>query len=139
MKLSQLITFNALLFIGLGIAFAYAAPMMMGMFNIPGLLTGDATDYWQVTAFMRMFGAALFGFGFLLFAVRGVVEQITPEARRGVIFAMLLAHLIGAITAVTQQVSVWSGPAGWVTFGLFLLLTFAYAYFLVRHSNSGNI
>jgi hypothetical protein len=32
--------------------------------------------------------------------------------------------------SVTQQSSVWGTPAGWITSGLFILLSIGYGYFL---------
>lgn len=130
MKLAQLITLNSLVFIGLGIAFAYAAPIMLAFFQVPQTLSGDVLDYWQVAAFARLFGAALFGFGFLLFSLRNAVDEFNPHSRRGVIFAMLLAHLAAAIVAVTQQFALWLNSAGWIATGIFGIFTLAYGYFL---------
>jgi hypothetical protein len=141
MKLAHLITLNAVLFIAFGIAFALYGPLMMAFFGVPEIEENSTMLYWNVASFARLFGAALFGFGFLLWAVRGVAESLStpPESRRGIIFALLLGNLMGAIVAVTQQSSVWLSPAGWVATAIFTLLTLGYGYFLVAGSRQGAI
>lgn len=134
MKLSHLLTFNAILFIGMGIAFALYGPLMIAMFGILNI-EGDSLMYWYAASFARMFGAALFGFGFLFWAVRrSSIDMGEGGERRGILFAIVLAYLLGSIVAITQQVSIWGTLAGWVTVGLFLALLAGYSYFLVRQS-----
>jgi hypothetical protein len=127
------LTLNAILFIAFGIAFALYGPLMLAFFGVPEIEENSVMLYWNVASFARMFGAALFGFGFLIWAVRSLVaSQIaSPEALRGVVFALLLGNLMGAVVAITQQSSVWLSTAGWVTTGIFSLLALGYGYFLV--------
>lgn len=134
MKLTQLLTAHAILAIAAGIAFTIYGPLMMAFFGVPEIPSDDALLYWNVAAFARLFGAALFGSGMLLWAVRGpeVQAALAPEARRGLVFALLLANLVAAVTAIALQSQVWQGAAGWVTFGAFALLTLGYGYFLVK-------
>jgi hypothetical protein len=129
-RLAWLLNLHALLSIGLGIAFALYAPLMMAFFAVPELLDADAQAYWSLASFARMFGAALFGFGLLIFSVRAALPQLATETRRGVLFALLLASLMGAIVSITQQSAVWGTPAGWIATGSFVLLSAAYGYFL---------
>jgi hypothetical protein len=128
-KLNALISFNALLFIAAGIAFAVYGPMMMAFFDVPELKI-DHFTYWHLTAFGRMFGAMLFGFGFLLWAVRKAAGELPAEPRRGVVFALLLGNLLAFIVAITQQSSVWLNPAGAILSIVFAVLTLGYGYFL---------
>jgi len=130
-KLTHLITANAFIFLAGGIAFALYGPLMIAMFVV--LETGgDAAIYWFVTSFARLFGAALFGFGFLLWAIRWLPDRaaLTAQERRGVILALLLGNLLALVVALTQQASIWGTLAGWLAVGIFLLLAGAYAYFL---------
>ena len=137
MKLTTLISVHAVISLASGIAFGLYAPLMLAFFAIPQALDNDVLIYWQVTAFARMFGAALFGFGLLLWALRGLLDQLSPKGRRGFIFALLLANLMAFIVALTQQFAVWQSIAGWVQTGLFALLVLAYGYFLVQESRTG--
>lgn len=136
MKLTQLITINAILAIAFGIAFGIYGPIMMAFFNVPEAPGGTVGLYWLVVSFARMFGAALFGFGFLLWAIRGVVAQASTslESKRGIIFSLLLANAMGAFVALVQQMAFWSSGAGWVTVGIYVLLLIGYVYFLVKQN-----
>jgi hypothetical protein len=136
MKLIQLITINAILAIAFGIAFGVYGPIMMAFFNVPEIPGGTVDLYWLVVSFARMYGAALFGFGFLLWAVRGIVAQPTtsPDSRRGIIFSLLLANGMGGFVALVQQSAFWLSGAGWATVGIYLLLLAGYIYFLVKQN-----
>lgn len=130
MKLSSLIAFNGILFIAFGIAFALYGPLMMAFFNVPELSI-DSTTYWHLAAFARMFGAALFGYGFLLWALRGAVDELAAAKRRSIGMALLLGNLLAAMVSITQQSSIWYNAAGWVTTGIFAGLTLAYGAMLI--------
>jgi hypothetical protein len=132
MKLSSLMTFNGILFIALGIAFAVYGPSMMGLFKVPELNI-DSITYWHLTAFGRMFGAALFGYGFLLWAVSRGVNELSAAHQRSIVMALLLGNLLAAIVSITQQSSIWYNAAGWVVFGIFAALTLAYGAILVTN------
>lgn len=131
MKLNNLLLANALLFLALGIAFALYGPLVMAFFSFPELLENNVMAYWITASFVRLFGAALFGLGLLLWAVQGAIKEASPAAQRSVLAAMLLANGMAAFVALTQQVSIWQSTAGWVTCGLFLLLVGVYLYALV--------
>jgi len=136
MKLNILIAVHAILLIAFGIAFALYGPLMMAFFAVPEVLEIDAQIYWQIAAFVRMFGAALFGFGFVLWALRSSVDDIEPNSRRGLVFALLLANLMAFIVSITQQSAAWGSLAGLATTGVFGLLMLAYGYFLVKESRA---
>jgi len=130
-KINVLLTLNAILFIGVGIAFALYGPLMITFFGILEV-AGDSPMYWYAASFARFFGAAVFGFGFLLFALRGsAVEQ---GKGRGIVTALVISYLLAFIVAITQQVSIWGSVAGWITVALFLLLLVGYSSFLLVRS-----
>jgi hypothetical protein len=135
MKLKSLITVNAVLLIASGIAFTLYGPLVLAFFSVPGLEETNQIGYWQIAAFARLFGATQFGFGLLLFALRGVLSQITVEAQRGIVSALFLANIIGLFTAVTQQVSIWYGYAGWLMAAVFAVFTLLYGYFFFLKRN----
>jgi hypothetical protein len=131
MKLKSFMVFNGILFAAAGVAFALYGPLMMAFFNVPELNIDTAT-YWHLAAFVRMFGAALFGWGMLLWGFGRAVDDLPSATRRGGVFAMLLSGLMASIISLTQQSSIWYTPAGWVMSGVFILLTLVYGYFLVK-------
>lgn len=133
MRLPPLLNLNAILALAAGIAFGLYAPLMM---NLYGILEagGDSLSYWHAVSFARLFGAGLFGFGFLTLALRRLLLRAPLDRGAGssVASAMLLAHLIGFMISITQQVSIWGTLTGWVTTGYFLLLMLAYAIALIK-------
>lgn len=130
MKLTAFLSFHAIVLLAAGIAFALYGPLMLAFFAVPDTVT-DADTYWHVAAFARMFGAGLFGLGILIWSLRKVVGALPPAAHRGVLAALLLANLMSAFVAITQQSAIWLSPAGWIATGLFTLLTLGCAYFLI--------
>lgn len=138
MKLINLLTLHALLLLGFGIACALYGPLIAAFFGVPDLPSEEIGLYWAIVSFIRLFGAALFGFGLLLWAARAVFAApgTRPETRRGLLFALLIANLFAALVALIQQWSVWNAPAGWVAVILFALLFGAYAFFLFARPDS---
>ena len=129
--LPAFLALHAIVLLAAGIAFALYGPLMLAFFAIPDAVD-NAQTYWQVAAFARMFGAALFGLGILLWSLRNAVETLSPPARRGVLAALALANLMGAFVAITQQSAVWLSPAGWVITGIFVLFMLGCGYFLLK-------
>lgn len=130
MKLSQLLSINAILFIALGIAFALYGPLMIAMFGILQS-EGSPVMYWYATSFARLLGAALFGFGFVLWALR----HQTGLSQQGIKVALVLSYALGFGVAITQQVSIWGTLSGWITSAVFLVLLVAYAYLLIKKTD----
>jgi hypothetical protein len=131
MKLPAFLNLYAIILLGAGIAFAIYGPLMLAFFTIPDQLA-SAQDYWYVASFARMFGAALFGMGLLVWSLRSVVDGLPPQIRRGVLAALLLANLMAAFVAITQQSSIWLTPAGWVITIVFTLFLLGCGYFLIK-------
>lgn len=130
MKQSSLLLVNATLFIAAGIAFALYGPLMINFFGILELDDATSITYWYVASFARLYGAALFGFGFLIWAARGLLDnpQISVEARKRTLLALLMAHAISLFVVFIQQVTIWINPAGWIAVAIHLLLLGAYGY-----------
>jgi len=93
----------------------------------------DTITYWNVAAFARMYGAAIFGFGLLLWAIRGIVENIPNSKRRGILFSLLLANLLSIFVVVTQNFSIWQNPVGWILTLILFLQLMGYSYFLWKN------
>ena len=68
MKLKKLMTINAFVFIGAGIAFALYSPLMIDLYGILEFEGDIGWLYWYAASFGRMFGVMLFGTGFSLMA-----------------------------------------------------------------------
>ena len=135
MKLSNLVLFNAILFVILGIAFALYSPIMINIYGILEFTEADGGIYWFTASFSRLAGAILFGYGFLLWALYDLLKDDSQrhEKIRKVIVALLLSNVLGLFVAVTQQWQVWINIAGWFTIGVFALFTIGYAFFLLSN------
>jgi len=135
MKLSSLLRVNAILYVIAGIAFGLYSPLMLAFFDIMDN-EGSAIIYWYAVSFARMFGAALFGFGFIIWAAGGSIISplVSEEVKRKTGLAMILGNLILLIVALTQQVSIWGTSAGWIMSGIFLALLAGYARILFMKS-----
>ena len=101
------IKINALCLLAAGIAFGLYGPLMMAFFAVPERLDLSPDAYWQIAAFARMYGAALFGFGLLLWSLRTAFVELSPGGQRGVLAALILSNLMGAFISITQQSSIW--------------------------------
>lgn len=139
MKQNTLLLVNAIIFIAAGIAFALYGPLMINFFGILELADATSTTYWYVASFARLYGAILFGFGFLIWAVRGLLEnpQISADARQRTLLALLLAHLISMFVAFIQQVTIWINPAGWIAVAAHLVFLVLFAYLMIAGSRKG--
>lgn len=134
MKLSAFITLHALLAIAAGITFALYSPLALNFFGIIESV-GGADLYWFTVSFARLFGAALFGLGFVILSLRKIITNpiLDSQTRRSVLFALLLSNLVGLIVALTQQVSIWGTAAGWVITGVFFILLAGCGYYLIKN------
>ena len=136
MKISTIMRTNAFVNIALGIAFGLYAPLMISAFGIADLPSEDVLLYWYVTSFARLFGAAIFASGLFQFTISryAVEEKYRGDIQRTAILTALIANIILAITALTQQFSIWQSLAGWVLSIYFILTTLVYVYFWVVES-----
>lgn len=134
LTLPRFVTFNAILAMALGIAFALYGPLMLAFFGIAEIPSQEALLYWNIASFARLFGAGIFSLGFLLFALRTPLMkgELSSQSQRGVIFSLLLGNLLTTIVLLTQQASVWNAATGWILSAVFGLLTVIYGYLLVR-------
>jgi hypothetical protein len=124
---------NAIVFIAFGIAFALYAPLVAGAFGILNT-TGTSEMYWYSVSYARLYGAALFGFGFLIWAASAVVDSLAqaPGARKSMLAAMLIANGMGMVVALSQQITIWGVLAGWITVGMYAILLAGYILALVK-------
>lgn len=132
MKFNQFLILNALVFIGLGIAFALYGPLVTALFGVQKF-AGENTGglYWYTVSFARLFGAALFGFGFLIWATSALPDLSSePLVRRRLALTLMLSNAFALFVAITQQITVWLEPSGWIAVAIFLFFTAGYTYFL---------
>ena len=134
MNRSTLLNINAIVNMAAGIAFTLYGPLMMRLFGIPDIPSEDVLLYWNVAAFGRLFGATMFSFGLLIFSIKRIAEtaKFSESAWRNIFLALILSNIILSVTAITQQVSAWQSPAGWVLTTYFTGLIAGYSFLIVR-------
>lgn len=134
MKPGSLLMVHALLLIAAGIAFALYGPLMLNLYGVTSVQGGNDQLYWHIASFARLFGAALFLAGWLLFALRSAVEQgeLGPASLRGVAFSLVMGDGILLAVALTQQASVWATWGGWATVAVLAVLLLAAGAWLAR-------
>jgi hypothetical protein len=133
LKPNAFLTLHAFIDIAAGIAFALYSPLAVNLLGVPGV-TGSADLYWFMVSFARLFGATLFGWGFLILSLRKIVvsQGIDASARQGVLVALLLGNLVSLIVVLTQQISIWGTTGGWVITGVFFILLASCVYYLIK-------
>jgi hypothetical protein len=136
-KIDKLIIFNAIVFIALGIGFALYGPLMIDAFGMLDFTEADGGIYWFTASFARLFGAALFGYGLLLWAISDLPSNsaLSATKKRKLYLALLLSNIIGLFVAITQQWQVWINLAGWLTIGVFLVFVIGYALALAQKTD----
>lgn len=137
MRTDKFILINAIVFIALGIGFALYGPLMIGAFGMLDFAEADGGIYWFTASFARLNGAALFGYGLLLWAISDLPagDALAPAKKRKIYLALLLGNILGLFLAITQQWQVWINFAGWLTIVVFAFFTIVYAYALARKVN----
>ncbi len=137
MKTDKLILFNAILFIALGISFALYGPLMIDAFGMLDFAEADGGIYWFTASFARLIGAALFGYGLLLWAISDLPSNkaLTVSNKRKLYLALLLGNILGLFVAITQQWQVWINLAGWLTIAVFAIFVLGYAFALARKTD----
>lgn len=129
MKSSTILNINAIIFIALGIAFALYGPMTLAFLSIQETeISGDI--YWLVASFARLFGAVLFGLGFVIWGIARSGEALPASTRAAVLRGLLLGNLVAVYVSVTQAYSIWQSPFAWALTGIFVIFTLLYLYLI---------
>lgn len=135
MKLTPILSLNAVLWIAIGIAYALFGYLMLNLFGIPDIPENSQAGlllYNNILAFTRIYGTALITLGLLLYSIRSLPAnaQLAAETRRGIIFALALGNAIAAFIAVIEQFRTWQSFGGWIIIlvsGVFFVI---YVYIL---------
>ncbi len=118
MKLSNLLTFNAIVALVYGISFVLVPTTVLSLY---GMTQGTSEALAG-----QFFGVALISIGLLTWFARNVADS---EAQRAIILALLISDVIGVIVAVLGTVNGVMSAVGWSAVGIYLLLALGYAYF----------
>jgi hypothetical protein len=119
MKIQNVLSVNAIVWLGIGVAFTLFPYLILNLFGIPDIpenSEGGLALYNHILAFSRVYGSALITLGFLLYSVRNLAtdDRLELETRRGILSALALGNTIAAAVAITEQFRIWFSPGGWL-------------------------
>ena len=118
MKLSSLMTVNAVIAGLFGIAFVGAPARVLAMYGI----TVDA----PFALVAQLFGAALLGYALLTWAARNAGPS---DARGAIVFALFVSDAIAFVVSLIAQTRHVVNQMGWSTVAIYLVLALGFAYF----------
>jgi hypothetical protein len=126
MKLNYWMVIKSIIVMVFGIGFV-AVPRFMGE------TFGMSLDEGGILM-ARLFGTAFIFEAILLWLARN--GSISEPAIRGIVWAVVVSNLIGfVVTLMASLNEVWNA-LGWLPVGLYLVLSLAFAYFLLTKSKS---
>ncbi len=118
MKLSLIMTINAIVAVIFGIAFVLV-PTATG--SLYGLEPDETLKY-----IVQLFGAALLSIGVLTWLVKNAAES---ETLRAIVLALFVGNAVGFIVALMGQLAGVVNALGWVSVAIYLVLALGYGYF----------
>jgi hypothetical protein len=117
MRLKSLLIVNAVFMLGNGVVTVLIPAAQLSLY---GLTTGTTERLMAQYA-----GLGSIAIGLLAWLSRNLVD---PAARRAVVLALLVAHLIGAALSVAGSLSGTLHALGWLIAGCYLLFAVGYAF-----------
>lgn len=126
MKLSVLMTLNAIVAAVFGIAFVVVPSQTMGLYGI------------EATAAL-MYVGQLLGSAYLTFAILTWVGRKADDsdARRAIVLSLFLGFTIAFVVALIGQMNTVVNSLGWLTVVLYLLFAVGYAVFAFSKPSTG--
>ena len=118
MRLSLLMTINAIVAVVFGLAFVIAPGQAGALYGV----TADA----QFRYLAQLFGSALVGFGVLTWAARNAPAT---DARKAIVLALFVSEGLGFVLALLGQIAGVVNTMGWSTVAIYLLLALGFGYF----------
>jgi len=118
MKLSALMTVNAVIAGLFGIAFVVVPVRLLAIYGI----TVDA----QFALVGQLFGAALLGYALLTWTARNAAAS---DARAAIVLALFVSDAIAFVIALIAQLRNVVNAFGWSTVAIYLLLALGFGYF----------
>ena len=118
----------------IGVGLALWAPPAFEMLTghrlpFPAANDGAAMVVWSGVAFLRVFGAVLFGIGAVLWS-----SNARAATSRGIRLALFLSSVFASLLVWSQQVAIWANSVGWALVGLFGVLAITTGLLLLQQS-----
>jgi len=118
MKLSTLMTVNAVVAAVFGIAFVLVPGQVMSLY---GVEKSAALNYVG-----QLFGAALISFAVLTWSAKNAAQS---DARKAIVLALFVGEAVGFVLALIGQLANVVSALGWSTVAIYLLLALGFGYF----------
>jgi hypothetical protein len=126
MKLSTLMTINAVVAAVFGIAFVLVPAQVMSLY---GVEESAALNYVG-----QLFGAALISFAVLTWSARNAAQS---DARKAIVLALFVGEAVGFLLALIGQLTNVVSALGWSTVAIYLLLALGFGYFQFTRPAAG--
>lgn len=121
MKVKTLLVLTALFGVAFGLAYLFIPKILLDFFGV------DYGDAAVMTA--RFFGGAVFGYGVLAWTARNAEGSPT---RKAIKLGIFITCLIGLVLSIISTITGFFAANGWIPIAFFVLLTIAFAYFLLK-------
>jgi hypothetical protein len=131
MKLSALMTVNAIVAVVFGLGFI-VAPSQVASFYSPEVGAAEAGGALRVIA--QLLGAALVAFAVLTWVARNAPDS---EARRAILLALFIGDGVGFVIALIAQIGGAVNALGWSTVAIYLLFAIGFGYFVFMAKPEG--
>ncbi|MFC2083554.1 hypothetical protein ACFLS9_00710 [Bacteroidota bacterium] len=123
MKIKTLFIINAVIAIVFGVVFVIIPAQVYSLYGV------ESNS--QLSYMGQLFGVALIGFGLLTWNVRNAADS---DARRTIIFALLISYSIGFVVVLIGQLNDVVNELGWSTVAIYCLLAIGFGYFQFKKS-----
>jgi len=120
MKLSVVMTINAIVAILFGIGSMFAPAIMLDVY-------GAKTINAELIQMTRFFSSGIFCYAAMTWFARNAVES---EARRAIVIALIISYVIGLIVTVMGYFSGVLNMFAWLNVGLYVFFLLGYGYSL---------
>jgi len=118
MKLSMLMTVNAMVAVVFGVAMVLVPGQFVSLYGVEEIA---ALNY-----IAQLLGAAFVFQAVLAWSARNAAES---DARRAIVLALFIGNAFGFVLALIGQLGNVVGALGWSTVALYLLFGLGYGYF----------
>lgn len=119
MKLSTLMTINAVVALVFAIAFVLFPGQVISWYGV--------TESAALKFTGQLYGAALLSFGVLTWMARNAAAS---EARKAIVTALFCGEAVGFVISLIAQLGNVVNAFGWSTVAIYLIFTLGFGYFL---------
>ena len=128
MKLSTLLTINAIVAILFGLGFLLIPDTLLSWYAVDLPVAGIFIS--------RLLGAAFVAFATVSWEVRAAESAADSSALRAILLAFFIGDILGALISLIYQVDGVANALGWTTVILYLLLGLGFGYFSLRRMSA---